>query len=227
MEQPALEPRVLTAARTTAARATSAPLSPARLIAWSNLLTYGSVAAGLAGAWAALVDREASAAGACIATAVLCDTFDGAFARRFPRSRFEREFGGQIDSLADAVVSGAVPPLVLLALTTDPGEFLPSILLRAAALAWVVAAITRLAYYNLASGDGGSFVGLPAPVAALVAATALLWPIAWMATATMMVVGAIAMVAPVPIPRPRGAGLFAFAGWAALVLGFHVSAALR
>lgn len=225
MEQPALDARALTVPATPG-RAAPAPRAPARLLAWSNLLTYGAVAAGLAAAWAALVRRDAAAAGACLATAVLCDTFDGAFARRFDRTPFEREFGGQIDSLADAVVSGAVPPLALLALTADPGQLLPAVLLPAAALAWVIAAITRLAYYNLAAGDGGSFVGLPTPVAALVAATALLWPIAWMATATVLLGGAVAMVAPLRIPRPRGLGLAAFAAWAAAVVGLHLSAAL-
>lgn len=204
-----------------------APRSPAALLGWSNFLTYAGLAAALCGLWGALVRRDAAMAGAAIATAVLCDTFDGAFARLFPRTAFERDFGGQLDSLADGVVSGVVPPLALLALSADPGKPFTSLLLWGGAFAWVLAAMTRLGYYNIAPEAGERFVGVPAPVAALVAATALLWPIGWMAAMTVMLLGAVAMVLPVSMARPRGPALLPFAAWALLVALRHMHAALR
>src|SRR5688572_13018147 len=76
--------------------------SPLHAFHLSNLLTYGSLLAGV-GAIAAGVDDNRAAAGALIALSVILDTFDGRFAGMFVRTPAQRAIGGQLDSLSDAI----------------------------------------------------------------------------------------------------------------------------
>lgn len=185
--------------------------SPLDALHPSNLLTYASLAAGLAAVGAAL-DGTAAGAGALIAVAVLLDTFDGRFARRFTRSRLQHQVGVQLDSLADAIAFGAAP-VICTWLTSGPA-FATSVL-------YAACAITRLAFYNVTEDTRDGFVGLPVPVAALLWATGLLWrPGAGLAT-TLAAATAIMMVLPIPIPRPRGAALALFACWPIAVCAAH------
>jgi phosphatidylserine synthase len=88
---------------------------------------------------------------------------------------------------------------------------------------YCLAAVGRLAFYNVA-GDGGRFVGIPAPAAALLCATSLLVPVPAWAAPWPLVLGGAAMIAPFSVPRPRGPGLAAFVLWAIVLM---VSLALR
>jgi phosphatidylserine synthase len=196
------------------------PTGPAGSIHVSNLLTYAAVLSGCAAAAFAMMHQR-SAAGAFIAVAVIADTFDGRFARLFDRTRFQSAYGVQLDSLADAVTSGFVPVIVLASDSTP--------LTRGAILAWwgcaflySLAAITRLGYYNLKHGDGPWFVGMPAPLCALVISTSLLSSPRPLAAALILLGCAVAMIAPIRVPRPRSAGFAAWVGWAILVLVLHV-----
>ena len=82
----------------------------------SNLLTYVALAAAL-GAVAMAVEKSSfAAAGALLAGTALADTFDGRFARRFPRTERQRQVGAQLDSLVDAIVFGLAPVVVASAL---------------------------------------------------------------------------------------------------------------
>ncbi|HEX5702579.1 MAG TPA: CDP-alcohol phosphatidyltransferase family protein [Pyrinomonadaceae bacterium] len=198
------------------------PTGPAGSIHLSNLLTYAALLSGCAAAASAIMHQR-SAAGAFIAVAVIADTLDGRFARLFRRTRFQSAYGVQLDSLADAVTSGFVPVIVLASDSTA--------LTRGATLAWwgcaflySLAAITRLAYYNLKHGDGPWFVGVPAPLCALVISTSLLWSPRPLAAAVIMIGCAVAMIAPIRVPRPRAAGFAAWVGWAMLVVVLHVRA---
>src|SRR5262245_61384417 len=123
---------------------------PARYIHWSNSLTYLSL---LSGVLAVVIARERHSweyAGLLLAISALADTFDGRFARLVTRSESERAFGGQLDSLVDAVAFGIVPVVCLQSLvrftstSAQIGWFM-------AAFIYVVCALTRLAYYNLHS----------------------------------------------------------------------------
>jgi phosphatidylserine synthase len=98
-----------------------APASAAAMLHASNLLTYASLLAGLSAIIAASWYQARSIAGMGMALIVVLDTFDGRFARRFVRTSAEREFGVQLDSLADAVNSGVVPVASL------PAAFLMSV----------------------------------------------------------------------------------------------------
>ena len=190
--------------------------SPAGMLHPGNALTYASLLVGLVSVASALWQHNSALAAAGIALAVVLDTFDGRFARRFKRTSRECEFGAQLDSLADAVNSGIVPMAVVTAMIR------PAVLLS---LAWIVAAflylaavVTRLGYYNISHDDDSAFTGIPAPVAALIVATLLLFPLSagWMAVA--VAVCAQLMVSPLRIARPRGLGMALFVAWPVTVI---------
>jgi phosphatidylserine synthase len=195
------------------------PAGPAGTIHVSNLLTYTALLAGCGAAYLAMIAHHRAAA-AFMAVAVIADTFDGLFARLFDRTGFQSAFGVQLDSLADAVTCGFVPVIVL------ASESAPTA--GGAALAWwscaflyVLAAITRLGYYNLTHSNSPGFVGLPAPFCALVVSTSLLWSPTALKAALILVCCATAMVAPVRLRRPRTVWLAVFVGWALVVVVLH------
>ena len=185
----------------------------------SNLLTYGSLASAVVAiAFAHAGSR--SGAGACLALAAILDTFDGRFARRFTRSPRQSRLGGELDSLVDAAVFG-VAPVVLVTLLSGGAHGGAALARWLACFLYVLAALTRLAFYNVQEDDS-VFVGLPTPAAGLLWSTYLLRETpTWVATLLLVIIGA-AMIWPFRFPRPRGAGLAAFALWAAALVVLHV-----
>jgi CDP-diacylglycerol--serine O-phosphatidyltransferase len=195
--------------------------SPWRCLHASNLLTYASLGTAL-GAAACASHGNATGAGILVASSVLADTFDGRFARAFTRDEPQRAFGGELDSLSDAIAFGVVPVVCLALLGRPVGSGALEALWWIAAFLYAACAITRLGFYNLAHQAVDGFVGMPAPLAALVWATVLPWnPNAAVWTAVFVVTG-LAMVAPVPVPRPRGLGLAAFAAWPVVLIALQV-----
>jgi CDP-diacylglycerol--serine O-phosphatidyltransferase len=194
--------------------------SPAASIHPSNLLTYGSLAAGIL-AIAAALQSSAAGAGAWLALAALLDTFDGRFARRFERSADQQAIGAQLDSLTDAVVFGLAPVIAIAILLALDRHALP-LAWWMAAIVYAGSALTRLAHFNVAHESGG-FTGLPTPVAALVWSTMLAFgPDATRASITALGLG-VAMIAPFTIGRPATRGLTAFAAWPIALLVVHVA----
>ena len=187
--------------------------SPLDVIHPSNALTYASLAAGLAAMGAAL-DGTTAGAGTLIAIAVLFDTFDGRFARLFRRTGIQRQVGVQLDSLSDAIAFGAAP-VVCAWLTSGPAF--------TSALLYAACAITRLAFYNVMEEKRDGFVGLPVPVAALLWATVLAFPVSSSVTTALLAAAGVAMILPLPIPRPRGLALAVFACWPLMVGTAHLS----
>ena len=121
----------------------------------------------------------------------LCDAFDGKVARtKKNRTKTEKDFGIQIDSLSDLVAFGVLPACIGAALIrvspyltgllegrlvrweTASGKFI----LHACLVLYVLAAMIRLAYYNVTEEErqekeGGArtaYVGLPVTSAALI-----------------------------------------------------------
>ena len=188
----------------------------------ANLLTYGSLAAALAAVAAASGSGAPAAAGGWLALAALLDTLDGRFARCFDRSPRQRRVGRELDSLVDACAFG-VAPVAAVTAVSPPGGGVAAALWWTSAFAYLGAVVTRLGFYN-AEADDSRFVGLPAPAAALIWSTYLLWPAPswpWPAPALFMACG-LALVAPLDIPRPRAPGLAAFALWAAALAFCHL-----
>ena len=195
--------------------------SPLRCFHPSNLFTYASLAAGVA-AIAAAFEGLRGAAGALVAAAVILDTFDGRFARLFARTADQRAIGVQLDSLADAVAFGVAPAVCMTVLRPDAsGGGVFAFVWWASMFAFVAAAISRLAFYNTRH-DVPGFVGLPAPVGALVWASFLLTDPGPALSAAVFFGVASAMVLPLAIPRPRGLALAAFVCWPLVVIAGHI-----
>lgn len=164
----------------------------------------------------ALDERTRPLAAAAIAVAVIVDTFDGKFARLFTRTPRQARCGMELDSLVDAIAFGAAPLVVLFA-AVQPGTPAAVLVYWIASVAYSLAVITRLAFYNVEE-DGAGFVGIPSPAAALLCVTAGLVPAPpWFVTTTL-ILAAVLMVAPLRIPRPSPVGLALFVSWSAAVV---------
>lgn len=187
----------------------------------SNALTYLSLLASI-GAFAAASYGGLSGAGVLVALSVIADTFDGAFARLFERDSRQRAFGAQLDSLSDAVAFGMVPVACATATLPSPPS-LAGTLWWVACFLYVACVITRLGFYNVSHDEQTGFVGMPAPIAALVWSSTLLLGPSDRVSAGLFVVTAIAMVSPVRLPRPSGSGLMLFTLWPIVVGTAHVA----
>ena len=199
-------------------------LSPLRCFHPSNLLTYGSLLSSVA-AIAFAAQARPGMSGALIALAVILDTFDGRYARMFARSEYQRAVGGQLDSLSDAIAFGAAPAMCVVALRLTSDAVAPPIIgltWWVSVFAFLVCAISRLAFFNVTHEHTDGFIGLPAPVAALLWSTVLLLEPGDAASAAVFAVAAAAMVMPLRIPRPTGPAFAAFVAWPLLVIAAHL-----
>lgn len=102
-----------------------------------------------------------------IVAAMLCDALDGYAARL---SKTASEFGGQLDSLCDAISFGLAPAFLLLRIGREWETALIRQSIAVIAALYMVCAILRLARFNIEnSPDAAShrrFKGLPSPAAA-------------------------------------------------------------
>lgn len=209
--------------------------SPADPFDRRNLLTYVSLLCGV-GAVAAASAGRAWAAGLAIAVAVIADTFDGRFARRFGSDPRRNALGTELDSLADAIAFGIAPPLCSV-LLLNAGLGPVGVALWIAVFVHAACAVTRLAAFNVGTGESApiqhplvvsafrrnssGFIGIPVPLAALIWSTALLVQPSAAVTLGMILATAAAMVVPIRIPRPTGAGLAVFVLWPLAVALLH------
>lgn len=99
--------------------------------------------------------------------AAVCDMFDGKVARSMKnRTEQEKDFGVQIDSLADIVAFIVVPAITIYNIGLN--EIYHLVLLSF----YVIAGIVRLAYFNVVMSNKNEAIkvyqGLPVPVAVLI-----------------------------------------------------------
>ena len=91
----------------------------------------------------------------------VCDLFDGLVARQFKRTEQEKQFGIQLDSLADTVSLVVFPATILM---TVAGI---NVLSAAIACFYVFAGIMRLGWFNVTTEENkGFYQGLPVTFAA-------------------------------------------------------------
>lgn len=79
----------------------------------------------------------------CLVIAGVCDMFDGKFARSFERTEEEKEFGVQLDSLADTFCFIAAPVVFMLSLGMN------SVIDVIAYCLFTLCGISRLGYFNI------------------------------------------------------------------------------
>ena len=99
--------------------------------------------------------------------AAVCDMFDGKVARSIKnRKEVEKDFGVQIDSLADVICFITLPALTIYCYGLT--EWYQIIILAL----YVVCGIIRLAYFNVAMSDKNKAIkeyqGLPVPISILI-----------------------------------------------------------
>lgn len=135
-----------------------------------NAFTMGNLLCGVLGIVFAF-NEQLHLSGFMIMLAATLDFFDGFAARLL---RVQGELGKQLDSLADAVTFGVLPGIMLFQLITISTEeyFVDfaereAIWMAVVALVFPVAAVYRLAVFNIDTKQTTGFLGMPTPAAAL------------------------------------------------------------
>ena len=89
----------------------------------------------------------------CLMISGLCDMFDGKVARsKKDRTEAQKKFGIQIDSLADVIAFGVLPATIGYSVLVEQGSIANTplvILFFAVFIFFVLAALIRLAYFNV------------------------------------------------------------------------------
>ncbi len=158
-------------------------------------LTYGSLISAVAGIFVSLAGHGHPYWGAMfLLLSGLCDAFDGIVARtKKDRTERQKQYGIQIDSLADLVAFGVLPACIGAALCRASAIFDPPndpclvarvpypvyVIIFAA---YVLTALVRLAYFNISAQESWQageekvkhYTGLPVTSAALIFPTFLL-----------------------------------------------------
>lgn len=191
-------------------------------------MTYFGVALAIMGMFFA-VQKKPQWAILCLIICGVCDLFDGMVARRCKRSDDEKEFGVQIDSLADMINFAAFPVVIGIATGFDQWFMIMIYIL------YVLAAITRLGFFNLLTvsktAEPGFYKGLPVTYAALI------FTIAWVLSRVIeratakdlfevifliaMAFTAILFVVNIRIAKPRGIA-YVFLGLLAIAMATYV-----
>lgn len=155
-------------------------------------LTYASLLSAIVGIFVGLSGHgHPFIATFCLLFSGLCDAFDGKVARTKPnRTKMERNYGIQIDSLADLVAFGVLPACIGAAILRAYRQARPASLAAclpypvciAIACIYVLAALVRLAYFNVTEEENQAngqmvrkvYTGLPVTSSALIFPTFLL-----------------------------------------------------
>ncbi len=109
---------------------------------YTVILTYVGVVSAVLGIGLSMYGRTSMAV-VCLMVSGFCDLFDGTIARTRQRTENEKKFGIQIDSLADLVCFGVLP--VAIGFSIGLTQWYEA----AALIVYVLAALIRLAYYNV------------------------------------------------------------------------------
>lgn len=131
----------------------------------SVILTYIGLSLSILGIALIALKVELKYAMICFIFAGVCDMFDGTVARRCKRTKEEKAFGIELDSLVD-VFSFIAFPLVILASINKTIYFLPI------AILYAIFGIARLAHFNTVTANLNKAVdyyeGLPVTFSAMI-----------------------------------------------------------
>ena len=159
---------------------------------------------------------------ACLVASGVCDMFDGKFARMFKRTKEEKEFGVQLDSLCDTFCFLAVPVVFMMSLG------MTNLVTVIICTIFMLCGVSRLGYFNIKSADSEkaikTYQGLP------VTSTAATFPLLGLAhnfvsplTFEYLYLGlplltAILMVVNIKIPKFKGNMYYVVAGLAVILI---------
>lgn len=200
---------------------------------YTVILTYIGMLAGFTGI-AYAVNGDTHSAMILLMVAGVCDMFDGAIASTMERTRKEKNFGIQIDSLSDLICFGVLPAILVYRLSAHS-----FISLYISGL-YVLAALIRLAWFNVdeaerqltETGHREFYLGLPVTSAALVlpVLSELAYPLGFSMSKVgpvALMIMAIAFLCPFRLKKPEiiGKSVMAVTGGMAmvfLVMGFDI-----
>ncbi len=175
---------------------------------YTVILTYLGMLTGFVGI-TLTYSGNTRAALACLMIAGVCDMFDGKIASTRERTRQEKRFGVQIDSLSDLICFGLLPALIVY--SDGSGR-----LLRLVPCAlYVICALIRLAWFNVdeeerQDREGGRrkyYLGLPVTCIALILPVLMSlgmkfgWPMDRLSP-LVLVLTAAAFLAPFRVRKP-------------------------
>mgnify|MGYP003586230216 FL=1 len=109
---------------------------------YTVIMTYFGVVSAVLGIGLAMYGHTSMAV-VCLMVSGFCDLFDGSIARTRERTEDEKKFGIQIDSLADLICFGVL--FVSICFSIGLTHWYEA----AALVVYVLAALIRLAYYNV------------------------------------------------------------------------------
>lgn len=193
---------------------------------YTVILTYIGALSGVAGI-AYIGSGQLKAALICLMVSGFCDMFDGKIASTMERSRQEKRFGVQIDSLSDLICFGVLPALIGLHCSRCN---LADMLICAG---YALCALIRLAWFNVDEEERQDredccrafYLGLPVTCSALllplfIGAAGLLSLDLQRLVPGLLLILAAAFISPLHLKKPHLPGLLAMAllGVAALVL---------
>ena len=144
----------------------------------------------------------------CLMMCGICDTFDGMVARsKKNRTEEEKKFGIQIDSLCDLISFGVFPAILGYNLGLSSVGWLVIEIL------YVLAAVIRLAYFNVTAEKRKYYQGLPVTTSAFILpfAFALRYVIFGLdyLYGTLMLITGILFVVDFKVPKLKGKGIIA------------------
>lgn len=109
---------------------------------YTVILTYIGMLTGFYGV-ALTMSGDRTMALICLMVAGICDMFDGKIASTMTtRTKQEKRFGIQIDSLSDLICFGVLPAIIVYQANTGTIRFIPSGL-------YLLSALIRLAWFNV------------------------------------------------------------------------------
>ena len=174
---------------------------------YTVVLTYLGMLSGFAGITCAF---GGSIGGAliCLMTAGICDMFDGKLASTMERTKEEKRFGVQIDSLSDLICFGVLPALIVYAVGSGSLRGIPSAV-------YLLCALIRLAWFNVdeekrqdrEEGRRKAYLGLPVTCAALIfpvlfgLGSAFHWPM-YAVSSPVLLLTAAAFLTPIRVKKP-------------------------
>lgn len=132
----------------------------------SVIVTYLGIISGVIGITFGLSGKTIQAL-ICLIISGICDAFDGKIARACTRTKEEKEFGIQIDSLADTVSFVVLPTIIFY------GMGLTKIYHIIIYTAYILAGVIRLAYFNVKANESKEeklafYSGLPVTSSAII-----------------------------------------------------------
>lgn len=194
---------------------------------YTVILTYIGLLSAFLGISFAIGGNDLAAV-LCLMVSGFCDMFDGRIAATMKRTRSEKDFGIQIDSLSDLVCFGVLPAVLVSLRKPD------SIGIWAIAALYLLCALIRLAFFNVDEAERQQqtedsrkiYLGLPVTSAALL--TPLVFCVGWWVPAVplhivapaVMLLTAVAFLTPFRLKKPAAVGklVISLIGIAELVL---------